>query len=67
MGKVGESGVRCGEFYVNGYRGGICLGRSDMVERNVVRGNRSRERLGKVGAKERKRIMYRVLVKGSII
>lgn len=48
-GKVGNSGERCRWFYVNDVRSGIGLGRSDLVDNSVDKGDKCRERLGECG------------------
>ena len=50
VGKVVESGVKCGEFCVNDVRLGIGCGRSDVREESVGEGDRSRERLWEMGS-----------------
>ena len=46
MGKAGESGVKCGGFYVNEYKGGFYFGVFDSVCRSMTRGNNGRKMLG---------------------
>ena len=49
IGKVGSSGEKCGEFYVNDNRDGIYCGEFDSVDLVVGSRERCREKLGKRG------------------
>jgi hypothetical protein len=45
VGKVGKCGAKCGGFYVNEYRFGICCGKFDSVDKVGDKGDKCGKRL----------------------